>query len=568
MNNSPIVGPDVKFGSNALLMVDWIDTTNFVAVGGRGVAKSTVIIARRSLRCIRQMPGAPLAIVADTYTNLTNNIMPAVENGWKLQGLIEGVHYVRGKRPPEEWRQRCSIIVLDYGYCYSFWNGSVLFLGSLDSPSLLAGKSVAHLFFDEAKFASDARAARVMPILRGDAITYGRNHLYGGVTITTDMPDVTEGEYDWFFRYASEMDPERIVKIIQTAGELNRQLKKMVKVNSEPVPNETKIARIEKRIEYFREGLLKLRKGQTFFTNMSSFVNIDVLTLDYARRMQEGALEHHEFLKSVLGMRPGVRREARFYILFDESHKYADGTASGVAAYNSTELLYLNPDAPIDGGMDFGNMLSLVIGQEDGNVYRVHKNIYVLTPDWFPELAAQFLQFFAGHKCKVLNLFYDRSGNNYERQGEDYARKIKEAIEKTPDGKRTGWVVNLMSRGQANLTQNDEYDFMRELMRGENSKLPRLLVDSLNCPELISSMELARAEITRRGETKIVAKVKRSEKLPLKKLPKLSTNFSDAFKYLMMRNPWRKIVKGMSVTISSGADAAVRKFIAARESKA
>lgn len=563
----PTDNTEVKFGSAALMLTDWVDTTNFVAIGGRGLAKSTVIIARRSLRCVRLMPGAPLAIVADTYTNLTNNIMPAVQNGWKLQGLIEGVHYVKGKKPPEQWRRRCSVIVDDYRYCYSFWNGAVLFLGSLDSPSLLAGKSVAHLFFDEAKFASSSRAARVMPILRGNALTYGRCHLYGGVTITTDMPDVTEGEHDWFFRYASEMNPERIMKILQTAGELNKQRRKLAKANQEPTPDPAKIGRIERRIDYFEEGLLKLRKGQTFFTNLSSFVNIDVLTLDYARRLKDGALEYHDFLKSVLGMRPGVRRESRFYVLFDQRHKYTDGTASGVAAFDSRELLTLDPDKPLDGGMDFGNMMSLVIGQQDGGDYRVHKNLYVLTPNWLPELAAEFVDFFDSHRCKTLNLYYDRAGNNYAQQGEDFAGKIKAFIERDPRGRRTGWTVNLMSRKQSVLRQSEEFDFMHELMRGENPRLPRLLMDALNCPELVSSMELARAEISRKGDVKVIAKVKRSEKLPIKKLPRLSTNFSDAFKYLMMRREWLGAVRGSQVTASSGAAAAVNRYFNFGQSK-
>ena len=128
---------EVKFGSEALVLCDWIDTTNLVFIGGRGVAKSTVILARRSERCVRLMPGAPVAIVANTYSNLIDNIMPAVQNGWKINGLIEGIHYIKGKRPPEEWRKRCSVIVDDYRHVYSFWNGTVIFLGSLDNPSLL-----------------------------------------------------------------------------------------------------------------------------------------------------------------------------------------------------------------------------------------------------------------------------------------------------------------------------------------------------------------------------------------------------------------------------------------------
>lgn len=553
----------VKFGSDALIFCDWIDTTNFVSVGGRGVAKSTVILARRSERCVRLMPGAPLAIVANTYSNLIDNIMPAVQNGWKLDGLIEGVHYIKGKRPPEQWRRRCSVIVDDYRHVYSFWNGSVLFLGSLDNPSLLAGKSVVHLLFDETKYASDSKAARVMPILRGDAITYGRCHLYGGVTITTDMPDVTEGEYDWFFRYASEMNPERIIKIVQAASELNRLQLKLLKLNRAGKPDIRKIARIEKRIDYYEEGLLKLRKGQTFFMNVSSFVNIDILTVDYARRLYNGALELHEFLKSVLGMRPGVRRDARFYVLFSDKHKYYDGTASGVAAFSSAELRHLDKTRPIDGGMDFGNMLSLVIGQPDGQYYRTHKNFYELPPGWFRELADQFLAFFAGHECKELNLYYDRAGNNFEKQGEDYASKIKDAIEKDASGRRTGWTVNLKSRKQSTIRQNAEFDFMHEFMRGENKKLPALLVDALNCPEMISSIEGARAEVKYRGSVKLVAKVKKTEKLEAKKLPRLSTNFSDAFKYLLMRREWIKAIN-VSGSQAPGADALAREWIDAR----
>lgn len=553
----------VKFGSEALVLCDWIDTTNLVFVGGRGVAKSTVILARRSERCVRFMPGAPVAIVANTYSNLVDNIMPAVQNGWKLNGLIEGIHYIKGKKPPAEWSKRCSVIVDDYRHVYSFWNGSVIFLGSLDNPSLLAGKSVAHLLFDEAKYASDIRAARVMPILRGDAITYGRCHLYGGITITTDMPDVTEGEYDWFFRYASEMDPERIIKIIQAAGLLNRYRIKLQRENQSVTPDVRKIARLEKKIGYYTEGLLKLRKGQTFFMNISSFVNIDILTLDYAKRLYNAALERHEFLKSVLGMRPGVRQDARFYVLFGERHKYNDGTVSHEAAFNSSELRYLDPVRPLDGGMDFGNMLSLVIGQEDGKYYRIHKNFYEIPPGWFREIADQFLSFFEHHQEKVLNLYYDRAGNNYQAQGEDYAGKIKAAIEKDAYGKPTGWHVNLMSRKQAIIKQHAEFGFMHELMGGKNGNMPILQVDALNCPEMISSIELAKAEVKYRGNEKVVSKVKKSEKLAPKKLPRLSTNFSDAFKYLMMRRSWLIAVKA-SAPIAASADATVDKWLSDR----
>lgn len=348
---------------------------------------------------------------------------------------------------------------------------------------------------------------------------------------------------------------------MQAAGELNRLRIKQERENRAPRPDERKIARIEKKIDYYTEGLLKLRKGQTFFMNISSFVNIDILTVDYAKRLYNGALELHEFLKSVLGMRPGVRKDARFYVLFGDKHKYTDGTYSGEAAFTWKELRYLDPSRPLDGGMDFGNMLSLVIGQEDGKYYRVHKNFYELPPGWMRELADQFLDFFADYPTKVLNLYYDRSGNNLQRQGVDYAKQIKEAIEKDGDERRTGWTVNLKSRKQANLPQNAEYNFMHELMRGENKKLPLLLVDVLNCSEMISSIEGAKAEVKYRGSVKVVTKVKKTEKLEAKKLPRLSTNFSDAFKYLMMRRRWLTATRAAADS-NTGADAMAAQWVA------
>ena len=137
--NDTLSDVSVRYGHILQVICDWVDATVMVMVCGRGTAKSTVIQARRIFRCVMDMPGAPLAIVANTYSNLDNNIMPAVYKGWQLMGWIDGVHYIKGKRPAESWRRRCSIIVDEYEHVISFWNGSVLFLGSLDNPSLLAG---------------------------------------------------------------------------------------------------------------------------------------------------------------------------------------------------------------------------------------------------------------------------------------------------------------------------------------------------------------------------------------------------------------------------------------------
>ena len=60
----------VRYGHILQVICDWVDTTVMVTVCGRGTAKSTVIQARRIYRCVQLMPGAPLAIVANTYSTL------------------------------------------------------------------------------------------------------------------------------------------------------------------------------------------------------------------------------------------------------------------------------------------------------------------------------------------------------------------------------------------------------------------------------------------------------------------------------------------------------------------
>lgn len=542
----------VRYGHILQVICDWVDTTVMVTVCGRGTAKSTVIQARRIYRCVQLMPGAPLAIVANTYSNLDNNIMPAVYKGWALMGWIEGVHYIKGKRPPESWRRRCSVIVDEYEHVISFWNGSVLFLGSLDNPSLLAGKSVVHLFFDEAKYAKEAKANRALPILRGDAITYGHCHLFLGLTITTDMPDIDENEDDWYFRYFAEMDPDLVEYIVQAASIRNDILIKIQKENRRQKPSPRRLRSLERQLQYYDRGLLKMRKGATFCINTSSLINLDILTPEYIERLYNGTLELHEFLKSVFGMRPGLRRDLRFYVAFGEQHKYR-GTLSGLPAFSSRELTYLHHGEPIDAGMDFGNMLSMVIGQRDGSTYRVHKNLHELPPGWMREMADQFLEFFEQHENKELDLYYDRAGNNYQKQGQDQATQIKHAIEHYADGRRTGWVVNLMSRKQATIKQNAEYNFMQEFMAGQVPGLPDLAIDECNCKELISSIEKAKAEVKYTGSVKTVYKIKKTEKLAPKKLPMLSTNYSDAFKYLCMRRDWVRLAQRKTQTVADGA---------------
>src|SRR5690606_11861880 len=133
-----------------------------------------------------------------------------------------------------------------------------------------------------------------------------------------------------------------------------------------------------------------------------------------------------------------------------------------------------DPNAPLDCGIDFGKMISMPIGQEHGDYYYVFKFIYTLVPESSKELGENFRKFFRNHHNKLLYMWYDRSGNQYESSGRDWATEIKTHIENDAQGRKTGWKVKLMSKDQATIFQSEEYMFMKQLMQETTPGLPKL----------------------------------------------------------------------------------------------
>ena len=188
--------------------------------------------------------------------------------------------------------------------------------------------------------------------------------------------------------------------------------------------------------------------------------------------------------------------------------------------------------------MDAGNMLSMVFGQQAGRVMRILKELYTLPPQNVRDLADKFLAYFKPHRRKLLKLYYDRSMNNYKRVSTDMASQIKKAIETDAEGRRTGWTVQLMSLGQGNISSNLEYRFFMDLLPGNLARqLYTLLIDQHNCPNLKSEMEVTRtkAKVNERDNTMQIVKEKTGDKLPVHRLPRESTNLTDALKYFVLR---------------------------------
>lgn len=549
-------------------------TRSLYMIAGRGSAKTTDIQVERFIEMMHDMPGAPVVWVSDTYTNLQKNVLKTVLEGLEMKGYKENVHYVVGQAPPvftkdeipddlpekereHFWKPYNKIV--SYKNTLVTYTGFNVTFGSLDRPASLAGNSYVHLFGDEAKYFKEQKIANLMKAIRGYRVKYGNSVFYRGHTLTTDMPNPANiGEYDWMLKMAKKMRPKFIMMVLKTAFVVNSALQEYMYA-SEKGSKEDQIKK--KRVyERWNERWITLRKypdAHNFFYIASSYVNADILTTEYFTDEFESDMA--DVKTAILSMRPGLESGQRFYANIGERHFYDDGSDTPWSAslgINDEEdcriLKYLNKDRPIDAGADFGNMMSLILAQDDpqNKCYRGIKFMYTLSPEWIRDLGDKFIKFFAPHQRKVLNLYYDRAANNYKKAGQDLATQLKNAIEyyDTEKKKRTGWRVVLMSEGQGNIGINEEYNFMQELFSGKNYRLPKVLIDRYQCKPLKCSLEGAKAKKNSKGQD---VKDKSTEQLPIKRLPLESTNPSDSFKYLMMRRNWRILVSGLK-TQSSG----------------
>lgn len=534
--------PDVeaRFASWVKMVIDIVSPKDLYLVGGRATAKTTEIIAERSMAICYDMPRSMQVIVSDTYINALKNIIPAIIEGWKRKGWREGIHFVTDSRPPNHFKLPYKPVET-YKHTISIFNGCFFNMGSLDQPGGLAGGSYQHMYGDEARLLKFDKLKKLTPALRGEYVQFGHSVFYRGKTFTTDIPNIIDGDDDWIMQNEKLMNKEQIELALQVGLVVNDIRKEILSYKQ--VGDFEKIEKLKKTLAKWMQHWVRVRKDSTFFYMVSTFVNVDILTEGYFSDSLK-ALGIEEFKSAILSFKVNIKKGEKFYSNLGEHHFYDDGIIPGYydkylltdeIEESSLALRYIDHEKTLDAGMDFGDMSSMVIGQHRGNYVYVLKEFHTLAPENEIQMGIKFCSFFKNHKRKVLNLYYDRSGNQNSKTKRDWANATKKAIEFN-NGTATGWTVNLMSLNQATIYQEEEFSFCKVLMAGSNSNLPKLLIDKFQCKHLKSSLELTKIKVrTDKKGTKTIHKDKSSETLPLALRPMYSTNYSDAFKYFIYR---------------------------------
>lgn len=529
------------------MLCELIAPKDLILLAGRGAAK-TDIFAQRSLNVMYDMPHSQQVVVSDTYVNAAKNIVPTLFEGWARKGWIYGRDYVTDIRPPSHFKN-CYKPTDSYKHTISTKVGVRLILGSLDQPSGLAGNSFQHMFGDEGRLLNFLKLKKLEPAIRGEHASFQHSVYYRGRTFLSDNPNILQGDFDWMLKREKDMNIEQ-VKAALECGKILNEIKCEL-YNAQMDRDAKKAELLLKQIARWTEKWIRIRKDSTFFYMVSSMVNADVLQEGFFRDTFT-ALGIEEFKSAILSFKSELKKGEKFYGNLGEHHFYDDGVISSYydkfsltedIEESSLALRYIDHNAKLECGVDFGDMCSIVTAQPRANYLYCLKEFYTLAPENEIQLGKKFREFYQYHKVKVLDMYYDRSGNQNASTKRDWANAVKNAIE-WENGSSTGWIVNLMSEGQGTIYHDQEFAFANAMMGETAEGLLKLKIDKFQCKCLKSSLELTKIKLKSFTTTgsRTLHKDKSSESLPLPQRPMYSTNFSDAFKYLIYRSAFVDMV--------------------------
>ena len=485
------------YQNTAQALATIIDCNKMIFTAGRGMGKTTEITAPRILRVAGAMPRETSIISHSSYVALFSNVIPAVlakfrsETANGRQMLTEGLDYVVGEKdlPPHFKQPRFPVLWPERSIIFA--NGHVLQAVAVDRADSIAGNSVVHGFFEEMKHSKGEKLkTRIIPALRTSRIGNGSEihkcHLHGGITGVSDIGRVSLGEDNWFTAYEDEVNQQDIADIISLALYINK-----AQIN---LHNGVKIQQSQNLIAKWSPLLARLRKKSTFYLRVSTFVNRDVLGLDYFKTQRE-MLTASEFLSSICSIGDRNRENLFFNLWDEEKHTYDDSYKYSIIdslslketfRIDSSHLQYFTPSDKILIGFDPGSFASMVAAQEyhKDNSLRILKEFFVYPPMDLPDLAQQFNAFFSSAKCKQIDLYYDRAGNKKtaKREAQTDANQLKVELEKY------GWRVTLKNLGQGDIYYWQHYQLWKRLLAESERSVPRIRIDANECPNLVSAM--------------------------------------------------------------------------------
>jgi Terminase large subunit, T4likevirus-type, N-terminal len=189
-----------------------------VFIGGRGSGK-TFIIGWHIVKFSRNMPRSKGYLLGRSYPEIEGNILPPILEVFEMAGLVSGVHYVIGTKPPSKW-QRPIKPHQTFDHVISFSNGSALVMLSLHKKDGLRGGNFDYGIIDEAVLIPEHRYKKeVLPLIRGNDMRFSKEKCHQTRLFTSSQAWLPEGEWvsnmenepDTFYIESTAYDNEAVI---------------------------------------------------------------------------------------------------------------------------------------------------------------------------------------------------------------------------------------------------------------------------------------------------------------------------------------------------------------------
>ena len=509
-----------------------------VVEAGRGVGKTTGMLAPRILHNAKKMPRSSGFYAGPSYRKIIDDLWPGLRKGFESLGMTEYSEdnpkgdFVFLKTPPKHF-QRPYMVPGSFQHYLSFANGSGLRLISFDYKSTANGQDNDYGVLDECKLLNPQNVSEVLLTLRGNAMHFGKYSEHLGLLLLSDKY-VSKKDYRWLDSYKQKaIDKKKINEIILLQHAYQKYL----------------AAGTERSIiiaQALANELNEMRRDSIHYLEAKTIENIDALGWKYILN-QYKSLTPHKFLVSVDNKEIKKPEGDLFYNLYSEDiHGYSNQTDNerldqqlessfyDYEDFQSKRSSLLDKDCYTGKELkllvDFGSRFNwAVINQLQGNVVKAINEIIIESPKKARDLALEFCNYYRFHKTKRVDFYYDIDGN--KQSAYETATEAERFIEVLIG---QDWIVNNKCKDLYKYpSHNIKYKFWQYVMdnnQGRDNRFPMFQLNTDNCKYLNVSISGA----FKKDRDNIIQKDKSDEKKIHTIDQRTTTHLSDAQDWLIL----------------------------------
>lgn len=448
---------------------------------GRGAGKTTYLGFDTS-QVLQQMPRASGALVGSTYSQILSRFLPAIKEGLEMFGIYENLDYVVGTMAGKKMGFALPFQTPDaFNNIMHFSNGFIYQFVSLDHK--------------------DSGRGLNSYLIRGDE--------------------------------AGLLDSEKLAINVRNTNRAKKAIfKDATLLHSEVFTSSTPLT---KKGKWFTdmEAVAKEKPKKVAFIKATAHCNLHNLRSDYFEYMRQAYTSDFIYNAEMLNIRPREITDGFYPQLHPDIHYYTDYDNAYLesldlkkldgSSFNCKQDRDLQRKQPLILSIDYGASINTVtISQLQDNTYRVVKEFYVKHPKILDHVfLEEFIPYYKDYPTKVIKFYGDRSGNSRTANSkytfaEQSANILRDA----------GWKVHMMTVGN-NPSYMDKFRLINVMLKEDGrGRLPKIRINSANCPNLIISLERSEIIDTSSG----LQKDKRPERRKTVE-QEHATHFSDTFDY-------------------------------------